>query len=149
MKRYDDLEERLVRYFQKQLRRFFYRSPVRGAVFARYKRAAGFLCLFCGKCFKSRKELHVEHVSPVIPVDKAFVPAGERFLRMFDMIIVEGVPLLSLENLALSCSSCRAGKTKAETRLRAANRTGAFSERAKERGRATRARNRKKLAKRS
>ena len=139
-----DTEKKLSRYFHKQLRRFFYRSPVRSAVFARYKTAAGFLCLYCGQRFKDRKLLQVEHVKPAVPVDQAYVSAGERLIRMFDFQLIDGKLELSLENLVLSCETCHKGKSKGEMALRAKNKTGPYSAEAKAKAKATRERNKRR-----
>lgn len=135
-----EVEFQLRRYFGKQLRRLFYRSPLR--------RLLGSDVSECASCKESltKQDADIDHIEPVVPVDRE-ITAAEYFLRMFGYN--ERLEL-DLSNFEALCSPCHKAKSKVEMGLRAKNKMGPFSAAAKAKALKTRQRKRrKKYAKRS
>jgi 5-methylcytosine-specific restriction endonuclease McrA len=118
------VEEKVRRYFGKQLRRLFYRSPIRSEVF----RTLPSRCNECQEHF-DKCDLQVDHLEPVVPTDR-HVGSLEYFMRMFTF---NRAGQLQLENLLLLCRRCHKAKSAAEMTERARNKTGPYSEAAKAR----------------
>jgi 5-methylcytosine-specific restriction endonuclease McrA len=125
------VDEALRRYFGKQLRRLFSRSPVK-------REALRTLPLVCVDCKKTHKksDLELDHAEPVVPTDR---PVGslEYFLRMF---CYDSYGEINLTNLVFRCVTCHLAKSTSEMGQRAANGQGPYSAEAKAKAAATRAR---------
>jgi 5-methylcytosine-specific restriction endonuclease McrA len=114
----EGLNEELRRYLGKYLRRLFYRSPVRRAVFKNLPHK----CIECQESF-NKSDLEVEHVDPVVPTDRP-VSSLEYFRRMFSLT-ADGE--LDTANLVLCCRPCHKRKSAAEMSERAKNKQGPYS----------------------
>lgn len=64
---------------------------------------AMFICNHCGLCF-SRKEVQVDHIEPVIPIDREVKDWNEYISRLF----------CGIENLQVLCKECHQIKTNRE-----------------------------------
>lgn len=123
----EELEDKMRSYFTKQLRRLFYRSPIRAALKKRV-----IACLSCSEELH-RDDADIDHMEPVAPVDRE-ITSFEYFCRMFDY---RGGKL-SLTNFASLCKKCHKKKSHEEIALRAYHKTGPFSKKSLDKRKATR-----------
>ena len=128
------LDARLRRYLTKELRRSFNYSPVK-------REALKLLPDECGLCHGQAEKYHLDHISPVVPVDRA-IDSTEYFNRLF--CLTGGVVDLSL--LMKVCAECHSRKSDGEMALRAKNKTGPYSPEANQKRKETHARKAKKRA---
>ncbi len=125
----DELEQKLRRAFGKVLRQVYGRSPLKSAVYARDELpGGGWRCYLCLGQSDYKRDFQVEHLSPVVPPERGYLPAMEYFMRMF-CFRPDGT--IDLANLAVCCKECHAVKTAEETAIRARLGTGQFSPAAK------------------
>ena len=93
------------------LRRIFGRSPAHYAAMNRVKRTTYvgkdkmvfFRCACCG-CEFMRKDIQIDHIEPVIPIDRSVISYDELVKRLF----------VSADGLQVLCKPCHKNKSKEE-----------------------------------
>lgn len=84
MAKEDQFPKSLKSYLINHLRRIGYRNIHRNDAFAQaHKGRAKWECQLCKRIFKSSKDLHGDHISPVVDPEKGFTTWDDYITRLF------------------------------------------------------------------
>lgn len=107
------IDKKLKSFVISILRRATYRWKPRSEAYHRNKVERGrYTCEMCKQVF-ARKEVQVDHIEPVIPVETGFTTFDNYIERMF----------CNSEGFAILCISCHEQKTAIENNQRVKNKT--------------------------
>lgn len=117
MKKPIDPVKQFNAWIRNQLRRLFFRWWERSNAVKNARVDRGlYRCAGCSQIFKG-KEMHVDHIDPVVDPAQGFVDWDIYISRLF----------CSAENLQLLCEVCHKNKTSKETEERKKFKTGIYS----------------------
>lgn len=103
----DELPTKLKSYIIAHLRRIGYRAIHRKPAFARaYKGRAEWECELCKKMYTTQKDLHGDHISPVINPETGFTTWDEFINKLF------------LGEMQAICKECHYKKSENENAIR-------------------------------
>ena len=107
MKRKTKKEFNLKGYIFGALRKIWRWYPERRKALSRQEKGDKYLCEICAELF-TRKQIHVDHIEPVVNTKTGFVSWDEYIARLF----------VTEDKLQVLCKKCHSEKTKAENKTR-------------------------------